>query len=92
MAYLIDLSNERLTVENFTVRILVILGACLIHGSIYTLLYTKFNVDIFSYIFVWKILPGALYTTGVACILLLVWRWSVNGGLLGHVREIIGLQ
>lgn len=92
MGYLIDISQERLTVENFSVKLFVILGVCLIHGILYTVLYTKFNTETFFQLFVWNIFPGALYSTGVAFIFLLVWRWVVDGGLLGNVRGIVGLR
>ena len=90
MAFFLGLVKERLTVENYSVKLLITFFACIIHDAVYLSLYTKFDLSIIGSLFVRENLPGAVYTSMLAIIFIRAWEWMQNGGLVIVVRELLG--
>jgi len=89
-AFFLEVVKERLTVENYTVRLIMTLLACTFHDSVYLLLYTAFDLSVLAPLFVRESLPGAAYTAVLAMILVMIWQWAQSGGLFGVLRELMG--
>lgn len=89
-AFLLDIIKERLTVENYMVKLLTTLLACSVHDVVYLLLYTKLDLQLFVTLFVRESLPAAIYTSLAAMVIVQVWQWVKSGGLFFVIREILG--
>lgn len=89
-AFVLDMIKERLTVENYTVRLFTTFMACLLHDLVYLSLLTKLEMAVFVSVFVTESLPGAVYTSVVALAIVKVWQWTQSGGLFYVVRELLG--
>ncbi len=91
-AYFLSLLRERLTVENYTVRLLATVIACLLHDAFYLSLYTGFELNVLVSLFVSESLPGAVYTSVLAVFLVKIWQWAKSGGLILVIQELIGSE
>ena len=92
MAYFLNIMKERLTVENYSVKLVSTLIACLMHDGFYLSLYTQFDLSIISALFVRESIPGAVFTSILAIILVRVWEWAQYGGLILVLREVLGFR
>ncbi len=92
MGFFLDLIKEHLSVENYTVRMIATLIACLVHDAIYLLISTHFDFSIFIQMFIRQSLPGAVYTSILVLIFIRSWEWAVNGGLFIVVQEFLGIR
>jgi len=92
MGFLLDLIKEHLSVENYTVRMTATLIACLVHDAIYLLISTHFDFSIFIQMFIRQSLPGAVYTSVLALIIIRSLEWTVKGGLFVVVQEFLGIR
>lgn len=73
-AYLLDNIKERLTIEQYQVKFLVSLVVCLIHDLMYLSFYTVFDGSLMMSIFLRESLLGAVYTSGLFLLFILVWE------------------
>jgi len=89
-AFFLDLIKERLTVENYTVRLFTTLVACLLHDAVYLALVTSFETATLVSLFFRESFPGAIYTAVLAVFIVTVWKWAQAGGLFDVVWEIMG--
>lgn len=90
MAFLLSKIHERLTVENYMVKLFATFFACMIHDAVYLSLYTQFELSVLVSLLVRESLPGAVYTSVLAVLLVRIWQWVQCGGLLIVVRELLG--
>ena len=90
MAFLLNLSKERLTVENFSVKAIVSFFACIAHDVIFLLLYTKFDSSIMINLFVKESLLGAVYTSVLLVLTVMVWNWAKRGGFDFVIQGLFG--
>jgi len=81
MAAMLDVLKERLSLDLYTVRAAVSFGVCLLHDLIYLSFYTKFDGALMTSIFLRESLPGAVYTSVLFMLFMLLWEWMRNGGL-----------
>jgi len=88
-AFVLDVLKERLTVENFTVKLVTTLLACMFHDIVYLGFYTGFAFSSLVSIFVGESLPGAVYTSVLAVLVIGLWRWANSGGLFVVLREFL---
>jgi len=91
-AYFLTVIRERLTVENYTVRLLATFVACLFHDAAYLSLYTGFELKGLISLFVMEGLPGGVYTSVLAVLLVSIWQWAKSGGLILVLQELIGSE
>lgn len=91
-AFFLNIIKERLTVENYSVKLISALIACLIHDGFYLSLYTQFDLSIFSSLFIRESIPGAVYTSILVITLVRVWEWAQHGGLFLVLREFLGFR
>lgn len=82
MAAMLDVLKERLTIEQYTVRAAVSVGVCLLHDLVYLSFYTKFDSALMTSIFLRESLLGAMYTSILFMLFMLLWEWMRGGGLL----------
>jgi rod shape-determining protein MreD len=87
MGFALGKVKETLTVENYSVKTLLTLSACLVHDLIYISLYTTFDFSLLLKLFLKNSLPGALYTSILAFVFIAAYGWFVGGGLK-IVREL----
>ena len=80
-AFFLGIVKERLTVENYTVKLFSTLIICLVHDGLYLSLYTKFDLSILVPLFTRESFPGAVYTSILAIAFIRVWEWVQSGGL-----------
>ena len=81
MAFFLGIVKERLTVEDYSVKLFSTLIICLVHDGLYLSLYTKFDLSILVPLFVRESLPGAVYTSVLAVLFLRAWEYVQSGGL-----------
>lgn len=86
MGFLLDFGKERLTVENYFVKAAVSFTVCILHDIIFLSLYTKFNSYIILNLFIKESLLGAVYTSLLLVIIVMVWEWTTRGGF-GYVLQ-----
>ena len=89
MAFFLGIVKERLTVENFSVRLLITLLACMVHDIVYLSLYTRFDMPVLVQMFIRESIPGAVYTSVLAVLLIKVWQWAKTGGIIIVLRELL---
>ena len=87
MGFALGIVKETLTVENYSVKTLLTLVACMVHDLLYLSLYTSFDFSLLVKLFVKNSLPGALYTSIIAFLFVAAYGWVVGGGLK-IVREL----
>ncbi len=92
LGFMIGILRETLTVENYGVKTLVTFLACLVHDLVYLAFYTGLNVSLYMRLFIMGSLLGAVYTAGLAFLLIAAYEWSVGGGLRVAIRELIGIR
>lgn len=92
LAYILAFIRERLTTENFSVRLLMIFIACLLHDLIYLSMYAGFDFAVMFNIYVWNSIVSAAYTSVLAMIIISLRRWLKSGGLHFAVNEIVGYR
>jgi len=80
MAFLLDNIKERLTVENYSVKAVVTFTACIVHDIIFLSFYTKFERSMMVSLFVRESIPGAVYTSVILVLFIIVWEWALSGG------------
>ena len=90
MGFFLDLGKERLTVENYSVKAVVSFIVCVIHDVIFLLLYTKFDSSIMINIFIKESLLGAVYTSILLVVIVMVWDWAINGGFDFVIQGLFG--
>lgn len=90
MGFFLDLSKERLTVENYSVKAILSFTACIVHDVIFLLLYTKFDSSIMINIFIKESLLGAVYTSLLLVIFVRVWEWAISGGFDFVIQGLFG--
>jgi len=90
MAFILGVIRDRLTVENYTVKLFTTLFACMVHDAVYYTLYTRFELPVMVSLFVRDGLPGAVYTAVLAVLLVSIWNRVQSGGVFFVVREIMG--
>jgi len=90
VAFVLSVIRERLTVENYTVKLFTTLFACMVHDVVYYTLYTRFEFPVMVSLFVRDGLPGAVYTSVLAVLLVSIWNRVQNGGIFVVVRELMG--
>jgi len=88
MGFLLDLSKERLAVENYSVKALVCFLTCIIHDVIFLSFYTKFNHSMMMRFFIRESLFGAVYTSALLVLLFILWEWATDGGFKFVVQEL----
>ena len=88
MGFSLGIVKETLTVENYSVKTLLTLVACIVHDLLYLSLYTTFDFSLLLKLFVKNSLPGALYTSILAFLFIAAYEWAVGGGLKGVIREL----
>ena len=86
MGFLLDFGKERLTVEKYFVKAAVTFSVCILHDIIFLSLYTKFNGYIILNLFIKESLLGAVYTSLLLVIIVMVWEWTTRGGF-GYVIQ-----
>lgn len=87
-AYFIDVTKERFTVENYSVSFIVTISACILHDLLYLVFYTSFEVPVFISLFIKESLPGAVYTSAIAVVVIRVREWLRAGGFFGVLQEL----
>lgn len=92
LAFILAFIRERLTTENFSVRLLMIFITCLLHDLIYLSMYAGFDFAILFNIYVWNSIIGAAYTSVLAMVLISLRKWLKSGGLHIAVNEIVGYR
>ena len=90
IAFLLGVSRERFTVENYPVRALVGFFACVFHDIIFLSFYTKFDYAMMTDLFVRESLPGAVYTATLLLVVIAVWDWLTGGGLEYVFQGLLG--
>ena len=80
IAFLLDNIKERLTVENYSVKAVVTFTACIVHDIIFLSFYTKFDGSMMVSLFVRVSIPGAVYTSVILVLFIIVWEWALSGG------------
>ena len=90
MGFFLDLGKERLTVENYSVKVVVSFIVCVIHDVIFLLLYTKFDSSIMINLFIKESLLGAVYTSILLVMIIMVWDWAINGGFDFVIQGLFG--
>ena len=92
LAFLLSVLKERLTVENYAVRVTTTFVAVIVHDIIYLSLYAQFDITLMTRIFIAQSFPGAVYTSMLAMIFIGVWEWMSRGGILYVLREVVGTR
>ncbi len=92
MGFLLDNVKERLTVENYSVKIGVAFTACIIHDLISLSFYTKLDFSMMKELFIRESLPGAVYTSVILFIIVLIREFVISGGLDFVIRELFGTR
>ena len=90
MAYILDNVRERLTIENFSVKTGEAFLACIVHDILLLSFYTGMEVSIMQNLFFRESLPGAVYTSGLLFIAIVVWDFGVSGGLNFVIQGLFG--
>jgi len=90
MGFLLIFVREQFTVEKGTVRLLVTFIACLVHDALYLMMYTHFDFLLTINLYLRMSLPGSLYTTALFFVMMAVWEWAKEGGILIVIREFLG--
>jgi len=90
MGFLLGTIRERLTVENYLVKVVATLFACAMHDLVYLTLYTKFELSLLVSLFIRESIPGVVFTAVLAVLILKIWEWAIKGGLQGVLRELLG--
>ncbi len=90
IGFFLDFGKERLTVENYSVKAVVSFIICVIHDVIFLLLYTKFDSSIMINIFIKESLLGAVYTSILLVVIVMVWDWAINGGFDFVIQGLFG--
>ncbi len=80
MGFFLDISKERLTVENYSVKAVVAFTVCIVHDIIFLSFYTKFDSFIMLKLFIRESLLGAVYTSFLLVIIIMVWERAIRGG------------
>ena len=80
MGFTMDFIKDTLTVENYFVKAFVTFGACVVHDFIYLSLYTKFNYYMVMNFLFKESLLGAVYTSVLLLIFVIIWEWMISGG------------
>ncbi|MFA6473144.1 MAG: rod shape-determining protein MreD [Candidatus Latescibacterota bacterium] len=88
IGFSLGIVKETLTVENYLVKTLVTFVACIFHDLLYLSLYTVFDFSLLLKLLLKNSLPGALYTSILAFLSIVVYKWVTGGGLKGVVREL----
>ncbi|HDY89577.1 MAG TPA: rod shape-determining protein MreD [bacterium] len=88
MAFLLDNVQERFTVENYSVKAFVAFFACMVHDLIFLMFYTKLDYSIMINLFIRESLLGAVYTSGILFIIVVVWEFTVSGGFDFVIRGL----
>lgn len=88
IGFSLGIVKETLTVENYLVKTLVTLVACIFHDLLYLSLYTIFDFSLLLKLFLKNSLPGALYTSILAFLSIVAYEWVSGGGLKGVIREL----
>jgi len=89
-ALFIGMIKERLTVENYSVKLMTTFLACIVHGAFYMSFYTSFELSNLITLFVSESLPGAVFTSVLAVSIVKAWQWAQTGGLFVVLRELMG--
>ncbi len=92
VAFLLDISRDRFTIENYPVRTLVGFLACIIHDIVYLSFYTKFDSGMMADLFIRESLPGAVYTSALLLTLIAAWDWLTKGGLEYVLQGLLGAR
>jgi rod shape-determining protein MreD len=92
LGFMLGILKETLTVENYGVKTLATLVACLVHDLIYLGFYTGLDFSLYMNLFVKGSLAGSIYTATLAFVFIAAYEWSVGGGLRVAVRELIGFR
>ena len=92
MGFLLGVVSERVTVEKSAVLSLVAFFSCLVHDYVYMLLYTGFDHSVIGRLFLISSLPGAVYTSLLSLIIIILWDWAEKGGLLVVIRQLMGIR
>lgn len=90
LAFLLDVLKERLTVENYAVRVTTTFFAVIVHDIMYMSLYTQFDPPLMLRMFISQSFPGAVYTSVLAMLFIGIWEWMSRGGVLVVLRELAG--
>ena len=80
IGFFLDISKERLTVENYSVKAVVAFAVCIVHDIIFLSFYTKFDSFIMLKLFIRESLLGAVYTSFLLVIVVMVWERAISGG------------
>ncbi len=92
VAFLLDVSRDRFTVENYPVRTLVGFLACILHDIVLLSFYTKFDYGMMTDLFIRESLPGAVYTSALLLTVIAVWDWLTRGGLEYVLHGLLGTR
>ncbi len=90
MGFVLDTVKERLTVENYSVKTVVAFTACVFHDVIFLSFYTRFDFAMMKDLFITESLFGAVFTSGLLFIILLLWEFVISGGFNYVIRELFG--
>jgi len=90
MAYILDNVKEHFTIENFSVKTGEAFLACIIHDIVLLSFYTGMDISIMQNIFIRESLPGAVYTSGLLFVAVVVWDFGVSGGLNFVIQGLFG--
>ena len=82
MAYLLDKVKEKLTFEQFPVKIATAFVACLVHDILYFSFYTRLEGVMMAKLLLLESIPGAVYTSLLFVGFLIIWDWLRRGGLI----------
>jgi rod shape-determining protein MreD len=88
MGFSLGVMKETLTVENYSVKTLLTFVVCVVHDLFYLSFYTAFDFSLLVKLFLKNSLPGALYTSILAFLSIVVYEWTTGGGLKGVIREL----
>jgi rod shape-determining protein MreD len=92
IGFSLDICKERFAVENYSVKIVVAFIACIVHDIIFLSFYTKFDSVILLKLFIRQSLPGAVYTSCLLIIIVMVWQRLLNGGFDFIVQGLFGYR
>ncbi|MCE5250855.1 rod shape-determining protein MreD [bacterium] len=84
--------RERITVERGAVRLFMTLLACLAHDLLYLTFYSHLDLSMMLSLFLRWSIAGALFTSVLSVVLMTVWEWIEEGGLLFVFKQLMGYR
>ena len=92
MGFLLGIVSERATVEKGAVHSLVAFFSCIVHDVLYMVMYTRFDHSVMGNLFLISSLPGAVYTSLLSLIFIILWDWAEKGGIFVVFRQFMGFR